>query len=304
MTTTGEQRVSAQSSHTSTATADGSAATGDPGVGIAIAIAISLVSAEAYVSSAADLTAGEPDARGRERVRRDLRGDCDRRRLALDRHGGRRRFALHVLVQRDPGPLMPGTTVTVGGGRVTDRALGDREHGQGAAAGTSTTGDLGIGAAFALNIVDDQTGRGLRTPRLSGADDLSLTATSTDAMITEARAGASADTAIVPAVAISISNVNTDATSAGAPSSRSTASWQPGHADRDRGHRRSRAGRVRQRCRRGDRSDLRPAPGDRDDGSVADSRRAHHLRRAGLLRDGVGGSREHRRGARHRLRTR
>ncbi len=217
VTTTGEQRISAESGHSSTATADGEAAAeGDPGVGIAIAIALSDVSAEAFVAGVADLSASSlviqaVNESGATYVVTATAGASPATGTVVT--GA---LAFHLLMSKTRAVLPAGSTVTVGGADVSLTATSENAStvkALPAGMSTSTTGDLGIGAAFALHIVNDETTAALEnTSALLGADALSLAATSTDAMITEAQAGASADTAIVPAVAISISNVSTNAT--------------------------------------------------------------------------------------------
>ncbi|MCY7286954.1 MAG: hypothetical protein LH624_01545, partial [Cryobacterium sp.] len=73
----------------------------------------------------------------------------------------------------------------------------------------------GVGASLGLNIVNDSTSAGLTDDSvLTGADDLTITATTTGAMTTTAEGGASAgagSTAISAQVAISVSNATTTA---------------------------------------------------------------------------------------------
>ena len=80
----------------------------------------------------------------------------------------------------------------------------------------SAEGDAsGIGASFALNVVNDTTSAGIAdNATLTGVDDLTLTATATDTMTTTAEGGASAGSgslALSAQAAISISNVTTSA---------------------------------------------------------------------------------------------
>ena len=71
----------------------------------------------------------------------------------------------------------------------------------------------GIGASFALNIVNDTETAGVGNgTTLTGAHNVSASATTTDTMTTEAENGAEGKVAITPTVAISISNVTTQAT--------------------------------------------------------------------------------------------
>ena len=71
----------------------------------------------------------------------------------------------------------------------------------------------GIGASFAVNVVNDTTIAGIADGAVvTGVDDLMITATSTDTMTTTAEGGASAGSgsfALSAQAAISISNVTT-----------------------------------------------------------------------------------------------
>ena len=174
VTTTGQQRISAESGHTSTATADGSAASGSPGVGIAIAIALSDVSAEAFVSGAAELTATSLtiEAVNESGATYEVTATAGVSPSTGTVITGA--FALHVLTSLTRAVLPAGSTVTVGGADVVLTSTSESASTvKSLPSGTSTTGDLGIGAAFALNIVDDKTTAGLEdTSVLTGADAL------------------------------------------------------------------------------------------------------------------------------------
>ncbi|HEX8971092.1 hypothetical protein, partial [Oryzihumus sp.] len=68
----------------------------------------------------------------------------------------------------------------------------------------------GIGASFAINIVNDTETAALgNNTTLTGAGNLTLNATTTNTMTTEAENGAEGSVAITPTVAVSISNVTT-----------------------------------------------------------------------------------------------
>ena len=77
--------------------------------------------------------------------------------------------------------------------------------------GVVATGDAGIGASVALNLVTDKTSAEIADGvSLTGARNVTLTATAADAAVTEARMGAKGgDVALAPAVAITLSNVTT-----------------------------------------------------------------------------------------------
>ena len=80
-------------------------------------------------------------------------------------------------------------------------------------------GTVGIGASVAINSVDDITQAGLEdsgssawNPEVTGAHDLTLSATSTDSMTTTVEGGAAGATVVlVPVVAISLPTVHTAA---------------------------------------------------------------------------------------------
>ncbi|MFK4837878.1 beta strand repeat-containing protein, partial [Microbacterium sp. ZW T2_14] len=77
--------------------------------------------------------------------------------------------------------------------------------------GVIATGDAGIGASVALNLITDRTSSEVSDGvSLTGARHVTLTATATDAAVTEARMGAKGgDVALAPAVAVTLSNVTT-----------------------------------------------------------------------------------------------
>ena len=78
----------------------------------------------------------------------------------------------------------------------TVQALPDGEGGVGT--------DLGIGASFALGIVDeDVTAQVADGALLVGADDVTVTATGTSALTTEAKTGAKGSTSIAPSPLLS-----------------------------------------------------------------------------------------------------
>ncbi|HUH15478.1 MAG TPA: hypothetical protein VML35_06310, partial [Gaiellaceae bacterium] len=211
-TATGEVKLHARGVHSSGAVANASAAAGSPGIGIAIAIALSNVSAKAYVGStsvgAGSLVVEALNESGATYTVTATSGTSPSSATVIA--GG---LALHVLTSETSALLLAGSTVTLTGGDATFTATSASSSTVKATpAGPTSGGGLGIGASVALNIVDDDTTAGLAAGSdLVGAGNLTLAATSTDAMVTEAEAGASGGTAIVPAVAISISSVSTTA---------------------------------------------------------------------------------------------
>ena len=73
-------------------------------------------------------------------------------------------------------------------------------------------GSVGVGASFALNVVNDTTMAGLADGAdLTNAHNLTLLATTVDTTVTEAQTGAAGGIAISPSVAITIENVTTQA---------------------------------------------------------------------------------------------
>src|SRR5439155_1038801 len=78
-----------------------------------------------------------------------------------------------------------------------------------------TAGSVGIGASVAVALVDDVT-RAELIGTLSGGHNVTIAATTSDAMATHAKTGAAGgDVAVVPSVAITLSNVTTLATIGG-----------------------------------------------------------------------------------------
>ena len=113
----------------------------------------------------------------------------------------------------------------------------------------------GIGASFALNIVNETTSAGLPDgATLTGANNLTLTSNDTDTMTTTADGGASAGSgsvALSAQVAISLSNVTTERVDRHRPGSLDRGSaHRPRDADREGHHHGDRRGQGRQRRRR------------------------------------------------------
>src|SRR5206468_1622240 len=78
-----------------------------------------------------------------------------------------------------------------------------------------TAGSVGIGASVAVALVDDVT-RAELIGTLNGGHNVTIAATTSDAMATHAKTGAAGgDVAVVPSVAITLSNVTTLATIGG-----------------------------------------------------------------------------------------
>src|SRR5687767_8482601 len=124
-------------------------------------------------------------------------------------------LALNIINLSVRGQVLASAVVSAGSGDVSLKA---------ASKGVSTVkalpavdgvsgSSVGIGAAFALSIVNDSTLAGLEDGSgLSGGDDLTINASGGHAMTTEAKTGAaSPSVAVAPAIAIAISNVATKA---------------------------------------------------------------------------------------------
>ena len=116
----------------------------------------------------------------------------------------------------DDGARAPPTTVNANGGDVSLTAGSTASSSVSATPKIDTggTGDtVGIGLSVALNIVNDTTTAALDDSSVvTGAHNLSLTATSTDTMNTFAKNGAGGEVAVDADVAISLSTVTTSTT--------------------------------------------------------------------------------------------
>jgi hypothetical protein len=214
VTVTGLASVHAGATNSASVEADASAVLDGPGteddtaVGIAIAIAVVPVTTHARVDgvlSAGDLTvettAPAPSVLGVKAVSGAGGGDT----------GVAGSFTLLVLTHESTAELSGSSTTTLTNSDVTVDAAGNTQStvqswpdGDGGA-GT----DFGLGASFALAIVDDDVvARIADDATLVDADDITITATGTSSLTTEAKTGAKGDTSIAPAVAISIHNVD------------------------------------------------------------------------------------------------
>src|SRR6185436_12823657 len=68
---------------------------------------------------------------------------------------------------------------------------------------TSGNGSVGVGASVAVALIDDVTTAGI-DGTLTGGDDVSITATTQDLMLTDAKTGAKGNVAVAPAVGITL----------------------------------------------------------------------------------------------------
>ena len=219
MTVDGLATIHAGAANDATVDADASAVidnagktSDDDAVGIAIAVGVVLVTAGAHADGT--LTAGDLTVEATAPSSSDLH-------LQGRVRCGRWRHGRGGLV-RGPRVLERGTRRAPN--RLLDDAHEQRRHPErglelqldGAAwpdgdGGVGT--DLGIGASFALAIVNESTKATIADGAvLLGADDLTMTATGTSALATEAKTGAKSKTAVAPAIAIAIHNVYVGAT--------------------------------------------------------------------------------------------
>ena len=245
----------------------------DPGIGVAVAIALTNVPTRAYAGSVANLTASalvieavDDSAATYEVIAKSGASPSTGTVIA----GA---LALHLLTTDTSAVLPAASSVAVAGADVTLSATSKSTSTVKAlpAPGSGTGTGTGVGASVAVHVVNDTTTAALEpTAALTGADDLTLTASSADTMTTEAQSGVSAGTAITGAFAISISNVKTDATiGAGSPLVIDGALSATAPAERDRrDDGQGRSGRDGPGCRPRARADARRAPRDGDDRAV------------------------------------
>ena len=197
--------------------------TSDPtsGYGIAVAVNVADRHHEGVRLRKNDDQRGEPHGRGARALRLLVRGRGDvgrrrqqRRRRRLDR--GQRPRREHDRRSRGRRP------VAAERGPDADRDLEHRRTWRRRSRSSRADGNTtGIGASFAVNVVNDTTIAGIadgtEVVGISGnnPDNVVITATSTDAMTTTAEGGASAGSgsfALSAQAAIAISNVTTSAT--------------------------------------------------------------------------------------------
>ena len=204
--------VSASSTHDVSTTADGSHKTSNGGTAVGVAAAIQVVDSAslASIGGGADLTAAEikvesemPESTFESKATAGASGSGV---------GVAGALAINVSTL-DANALVNSGSPDVNDSDVsltattnltnTTKALGKQEGG----------GNVGVGAALALNIVNDTTIAGIADgANLLNADDLTLTATATDKVTTVAQAGSAGGTAVSPSVAITIANIETKTT--------------------------------------------------------------------------------------------
>ena len=122
-------------------------------------------------------------------------------------------LAIGVMISEASASIRDGTVVTItGGGNVTVSAENFIQSTATATGKQAGSGDVGVGASFALNIGETDTDAFLGTnANLLTAGDLTLSARSKNDMVTRAEGGAAGDTAVTPVIAISVSNNETQA---------------------------------------------------------------------------------------------
>jgi hypothetical protein len=202
----GALQISAQSTDSSSATADGSATAEDgDNFGIAVAINVSTVTAEAYVGgsgavTAASLALDAGIAAGATFTAQATSGAS----------GGDTSVAgavaLNFVTTRAEAEIRTGASVSLSGNlgltssSTTNTVTRATPHDGGMA------GDLGVGASFALAIIDNVSSAEIENnAAVSGADNVTLAATGSHEAETKAEAGGqSAGTGIGGAIAIAV----------------------------------------------------------------------------------------------------
>ena len=112
----------------------------------------------------------------------------------------------HTLAELDGTVALSGGDAAITAGSAASTTVKAEPTG----GGVSST-NVGVGASVALNLITDTTAAQLSNGiAITGARNISLTATATDAALTEARMGAAGGSvAITPAVAVTLSTVTT-----------------------------------------------------------------------------------------------
>ncbi len=154
-------------------------------------------------------------------------------------------------------------------------------------AGRRDLDELGVGASVALNLITDTTAATSTTASaLTGAANVTLSATAADAAITEAKMGAAGGKVdIAPAVAVTLSNVTTTTrvgTDGAAVADRSVHGTATQNATRVLGSRCGRRRRVDSGGRRRAGADDREPHGQCDDGAQHHGGRRDHPEASGI----------------------
>ncbi|HEX7527306.1 MAG TPA: hypothetical protein VF327_13410, partial [Gaiellaceae bacterium] len=196
------------------AKADGSAATGGSGVSIGAGVAINLanVTNESVVETGAIVASHGLTA---DASMTTLSGDATNRFGAESTSGAgggsigiAGSVSINIVNVTTTAAIRTGSSVDAGAGDVSLTAASTSVSTVKAMGGTIGGSSFGLGVSFALSIVNDTTFGGIEdTGVLTNPHDLVLGANGQHAMTTQSQTGAAGPIAIVPSIAISISNV-------------------------------------------------------------------------------------------------
>ena len=224
ITAGGTLTLSSSNNSDATAKADGSATgSSSVGIGAAVAINVPILKNEAYIGNGATVHAGGLVV---EALMTDVDGDKTQNFGAEATSGASGKsvgiagsLAFSILDSESSAVIRSGANVTITGGgdvrltaeNTTVNSVIAKPEGEGAVAGS-----VGIGASVALNIANTVTAAEIEdTAILTGAHDLTLSATSDNSVITEAKAGGAATggsgVGIGGAIATSVANNDTRA---------------------------------------------------------------------------------------------
>ena len=220
--TNGSLNLAASNNMNATATADGSAASGAGGtsVGIAVAINVAAMTDSAVIGSNAIIKA---DGVTRSAGMRDVGGDLKHDFAAKATSGASGgdtgvagSFALNVSDTTAEAAVKAGSSLTItdGGGDVAMSAANTSDSTVEAKA-KSGGANLGVGISIAINAVDNITNAELKpTATLSGAEDVTLSATGSHKTSTTSTSGGAAKdgTGVGGAFAITVADNTSSAT--------------------------------------------------------------------------------------------
>ncbi len=216
VTSGGELTLKTTNATDASATADGTQVDGgstDVGIGAAVAINVASVSNRASIEDAAIITAAGITIESKMVTDETSNFNAD----AISGAGASNvgvagGLALNVGVSKSEALISSGANVTLtGDGAVSMTSENATENK--ASAKSIQEGDdakVGVGASVALNIVSNTTTSEIEdTAILTGAGDVTLSATSSSTVETDAQAGSAGGVSITPVVGLSVSNVNT-----------------------------------------------------------------------------------------------
>ncbi|HET7128249.1 MAG TPA: hypothetical protein VFJ93_04150, partial [Gaiellaceae bacterium] len=185
------------------------------GIGIGIAVVVGVIDTHAYLANNASITAKSV------KVESTAPDQSSFKAKAVSGAGGSSvgvagSIAVNVLVMTTSSDIQGTTAVALNGANLELDATSNVENEASATAKQDADGKAsGVGASVAVNVVNDTTTAGVPNDAvLTGVNDLTIDANSTDTMTTTAEGGASAGTgsfALSAQVAIAISNVTTTA---------------------------------------------------------------------------------------------